>query len=52
MAIFDNLCETFPDDNCVLITREILEVNNTCVLGVSARVGQCVLGEIPVQLLF
>lgn len=24
MAIFDNLCETFPDDNCVLITRDIL----------------------------
>ncbi|KAJ8363431.1 hypothetical protein SKAU_G00122620 [Synaphobranchus kaupii] len=24
MAIFDNLCETFPDENCVLTSREIL----------------------------
>ncbi|XP_041720345.2 ral guanine nucleotide dissociation stimulator-like 1 [Coregonus clupeaformis] len=24
MAIFDNLCETFPDENCVLSNREIL----------------------------
>ncbi|XP_056228503.1 ral guanine nucleotide dissociation stimulator-like 1 isoform X1 [Seriola aureovittata] len=24
MATFDNLCETFPDENCVLTTREIL----------------------------
>ncbi|KAG7214518.1 hypothetical protein INR49_023033, partial [Caranx melampygus] len=29
MAIFDNLCETFPDDNCVLITREILVEDGT-----------------------
>lgn len=41
MAIFDNLCETFPDDNCVLITRDILaEVKNTCVFDMSARVGR------------
>nr|XP_046260482.1 ral guanine nucleotide dissociation stimulator-like 1 isoform X2 [Scatophagus argus] len=25
MATFDHLCETFPDENCVLISREILE---------------------------
>nr|XP_020451940.1 ral guanine nucleotide dissociation stimulator-like 1 isoform X2 [Monopterus albus] len=24
MATFDNLCETFPDENCVLTSREIL----------------------------
>lgn len=32
MATFDNLCETFPDENCVLTNKELLgEVrkNNT-----------------------
>ena len=24
VAIFDNLCETFPDENCVLSNREII----------------------------
>lgn len=24
MAAFDQLCETFPDENCVLTSREIL----------------------------
>lgn len=25
MATFDQLCQTFPDENCVLSSREILE---------------------------
>lgn len=24
MAMFNNLCETFPDENCVLTNRELL----------------------------
>lgn len=28
MTVFDHLCETFPDENCVLTNREVLvEVN-------------------------
>ena len=25
MAAFDQLCQTFPDENCVLSSRELLE---------------------------
>uniref|UniRef100_A0A3Q3WL26 Uncharacterized protein n=1 Tax=Mola mola TaxID=94237 RepID=A0A3Q3WL26_MOLML len=29
-TIFDHLCETFPDENCVLTSREILVEASTC----------------------
>lgn len=33
MATFDNLWETFPDENCVLTNRELLvEVRRNCLL--------------------
>lgn len=33
MAIFEQLCETFPDENCVLTSREILvEVRALCFM--------------------
>lgn len=31
MATFDHLCETFPDENCVLTNREILVEVTTCI---------------------
>lgn len=32
-AIFNHLCETFPDENCVLASREILaEVTNEATI--------------------
>uniref|UniRef100_A0A4W6BQB2 Ral guanine nucleotide dissociation stimulator-like 3a n=1 Tax=Lates calcarifer TaxID=8187 RepID=A0A4W6BQB2_LATCA len=35
MATFDHLCETFPDENCVLTSREILVEVNTCGFEIS-----------------
>lgn len=33
MTVFDHLCETFPDENCVLTNGEILvEVNMFFIL--------------------
>uniref|UniRef100_H3D3D8 Ral guanine nucleotide dissociation stimulator-like 3a n=1 Tax=Tetraodon nigroviridis TaxID=99883 RepID=H3D3D8_TETNG len=38
MATFDQLCQTFPDENCVLSSREILE-EFTGVFSASCRTG-------------
>lgn len=35
MAVFNHLCETFPDENCVLTSREILAEVTTCSLGLT-----------------
>ncbi|KAG7279687.1 hypothetical protein CRUP_011619 [Coryphaenoides rupestris] len=40
MAIFDNLWETFPDENCVLASQEILEDGGQPVDNLSPRMSQ------------
>jgi len=50
MATFDNLWETFPDENCVLTNREILvevrrkplhpSVNRDCGLAIEVHVNK------------
>lgn len=35
MTTFDHLCETFPDENCVLTSREILVEVTTCVFDIN-----------------
>uniref|UniRef100_A0A3B1IDC6 Ral guanine nucleotide dissociation stimulator-like 3a n=1 Tax=Astyanax mexicanus TaxID=7994 RepID=A0A3B1IDC6_ASTMX len=57
VAVFEQLCENFPDENCVLTTREILEDGNQTDDGclskapksprLSPRHTSCSTGEVP-----
>lgn len=47
MATFDHLCETFPDENCVLTSREILVEVNTRVFDINTYVRACGLMALP-----
>lgn len=48
-TVFDHLCETFPDENCVLTSREILVEASTCTQELSKYYCDHYIGIIKLQ---